>query len=122
MNYDALFVDPTGRTSRGDYTGALITLLAAFGFYYFLVLGASGRYGMLIMLYPALVLHARRLRDMGQAVWLLVVPGALLIAAFWLRTANPKSEALFYVGWAAFAVSAGFALWGLLGKERAEAA
>jgi len=29
MNYEALFVDPTGRTSREQYAGGLITLLAA---------------------------------------------------------------------------------------------
>ena len=121
MNYEALFVNPTGRTSRRDYVGALLTLLAAFTFYYFIVLGPSGRFGMLVMLYPATILHARRLRDMGRSVWFLAAPVASLVAAFWLRETSPHTAEQSAVAWAAFVVSAGFVLWGLAGKGRAEA-
>jgi uncharacterized membrane protein YhaH (DUF805 family) len=123
MNYEALFVDPRGRTARGAYAGALTALLAALLFYYMLVFGPSGRIGMLVMLYPALVLHARRLRDMGRPVWLLVVPVALLIAAFWLRSAGSGADATFLsVRLAALAVSSAFAVWCLVGKARADVA
>lgn len=118
MNYETLFVDPRGRTARGAYIGALITLLAAAAFYYYLVFGPSGRIGMLIMLYPAIVLHARRLRDMGQSVWLLALPVAVLVAAFWLRTTSPGTAAQSNVALAAFAISAVFVLWSLIGKSR----
>jgi uncharacterized membrane protein YhaH (DUF805 family) len=118
MNYEALFATPAGRTSRRDYIGAVVTLLAAFAFYYWLVWGASGRFGMLVMLYPATVLHARRLRDMGHTPWLLAAPVALLIAAFWLRATSPGTPAQSAVAWAAFAVSAAFVLWGLTGRGR----
>ncbi len=38
-------------------------------------------------MYPAIVLHARRLRDIGQSAWLLLVPAALMVVAFaiWLK-------------------------------------
>ena len=121
MNYEALFVDPRGRTSRREYVGALVTLLAALLFYYMLVFGPSGRIGMLVMLYPAVVLQARRLRDMGQPVWLLVAPVALLIAAFWLRTVGADAHTQSMVQLAALVVCGGFAVWGLAAKGRPDA-
>lgn len=65
-NYEATFAYPVGRISGGRFIGALITLLLAFAFYHFFVRGPSGWYGMLVMLYPALVLLGRRLQDMGR--------------------------------------------------------
>jgi len=120
MNYEALFVDPTGRTSREHYAGGLITLLAALAFYYLLVLGPSGRIGMLVMLYPAVVLHARRLRDTGQSAWLLVVPIALVVGAYWLRTpgSGPATQTQMIANVAAVVVCAGFVVWGLTGEGR----
>ena len=125
MNYDALFANPTGRTSRREYAGALIVLLSAFVFYYVyysLLRGLSGPFGMLVLLYPAVVLHARRLRDMGRTAWLLAAPVALIVAAFWLHTASPGSGAQLAAGLAALAVSAGIVLWSLTGAGRADAA
>ena len=124
MNYEALFVDPTGRTSREQYAGGLITLLAALAFYQFLVLGPSGRIGMLVMLYPTVVLHARRLQDMGQSVWLLVVPVALVTGAYWLRTpgSGPATQTQMIANIAAVIVCAGFVVWGLTGKRREDGA
>jgi len=122
MNYEALFVDPTGRTSRGDYISGLLTLLAALALYYAFVLGPSGRIGMLVMLFPATVLHARRLHDMGQSAWVLVVPVALVLAAYWLRTPGPgpATQMLMQmiVNVAALIACAGFVLWGLAAKGR----
>jgi len=123
MNYEALFVDPTGRTSREQYVGGLITLLAALAFYYLLVLGPSGRIGMLVMLYPAVVLHARRLHDMGQNAWLLVVPVALVIGAHWLRTSGsgPATQTQMIANVVAFVVCAGFVLRGLAVRGKRQA-
>lgn len=122
MNYEALFVDPTGRTSRSHYVGGLITLLAALAFYYLLVLGPSGRIGMLVMLYPAFVLHARRLHDMGNSALLLVVPVALILTAYWLRSSGPASQAQLIVNATAFVLCVGFVLWGMAAKGRTRAA
>ena len=118
MNYDTLFVFPNGRTARDQYIGALITLGAAFAFYYFLVAGRTSEWCQLTLLFPAVVLHARRLRDMGQTAWLVVVPAALLIATSWFHLFNPGGQGENIVAWAALIVSAAFVLWGLLGKSK----
>jgi len=121
MNFDTLFVNPAGRTPRGQFVGALITVLAAFAFYYFLVPGRNSQWVQLVMLYPAAVLLARRLHDMGRAAWPVLVPSALIIAMAWLYLFVPAAEVKGYVALAAVIVSAGFIVWGLVGKGQAEA-
>jgi uncharacterized membrane protein YhaH (DUF805 family) len=121
MNFDTLFVNPTGRTPRGQFVGALITLLAAFAFYYFLVPGRNSQWVQLVLLFPAIVLHARRLHDMGWAAWPLLVPAALIVATAWLYLFVPGAEVKGIVAVAAVIVSVGFIVWGLIGKGQAEA-
>jgi len=121
MNYDTLFVSPAGRTPRGQYVGALITLLAAFAFYYFLVPGRNSQWVQLVLLYPAVVLHARRLHDMGRAAWPVLVPAALIVAMAWLYLFVPEAEVKGVVAAAAVIVSAGVIVWGLVGKSQADA-
>jgi uncharacterized membrane protein YhaH (DUF805 family) len=121
MNFDTLFVDASGRTSRGQFIGALITLLAAFAFYYFLVPGRNSQWVQLTLLFPAVVLHARRLHDMGRAAWPLIVPAALIVVTAWLYLYIPGAQAKGIVKVAAAIVSAGFIVWGLIGKGQAEA-
>jgi uncharacterized membrane protein YhaH (DUF805 family) len=121
MNFDTLFVHAGGRTPRGEFIGALITLLAAFGFYYFLVPGRNSQWVQLVFLFPAVVLLARRLHDMGRAAWPLVVPAALIIAMAWLYLYVPDAEMKGIVRLAAIVVSAAFIVWGLIGKSQAEA-
>ena len=117
MNFDTLFVHPGGRTGRSQYTGALITLLVSLGFYYFLVPGRNSQWVQLVFLYPAVVLVARRLHDMGRAAWPLVVPAALVLAMAWLYLYVPTSQAKSSVKWAAIIVMAAFMVWGLVGKS-----
>ncbi|HUL83402.1 MAG TPA: DUF805 domain-containing protein [Gammaproteobacteria bacterium] len=119
MNYDTLFVYPSGRTARDAFLGALLTLLAAFAFYYFLVPGRNSQWVQLTLLFPAIVLHARRLHDMGRAAWPLIAPAALILAMAWLYLFVPGSEAKGIVRIAAIIVSAGFIVWGLIGKGQA---
>src|SRR5215470_13018126 len=121
MNFDTLFVDPAGRTPRNQFIGALITVLAAFAFYYFLVPGRNSQWVQLTLLFPAIVLHARRLHDMGRAAWPVLVPAALIVAMAWLYLFVPGSEAKTAVKLAAVIVSAAFIVWGLVGKGQAEA-
>jgi len=120
MNFDTLFVNWAGRTARNQYVGALITLLVALGFYYFRVPGRNSQWVQLVFLYPAVVLLARRLHDMGRAAWPLVVPAGLVVAMAYLYLYVPTSGAKTGVKWAAIVVSAAFMLWGLIGKSQAE--
>jgi len=121
MNFDTLFVSPAGRTARAEFVGALVTLLAAFAFYYFLVPGRNSQWVQLVFLFPAVVLLARRLHDMGRTAWPLVVPAALIVAMAWLYLYVPGAEMKGMVRLAAIAVSAAFIVWGLIGKSQAEA-
>lgn len=123
MNFESLFVNPNGRTSRGQFITALITLLAAVAFYQFLVTGRTAQFCLLVLLFPALILHARRLHDMGHTAWLLLAPGALMIVAFaiWLHYVSLGAQLDAAVPLTALIVSAGFALWGCIGSAQAEA-
>ena len=120
MNFEQLYVNPAGRTSRNAYIGALVMLLAAAALYYFIVVGRTGQFALLMLAYPALVLHARRLHDMGQGAWPLIAPAALFVLTAWFHLADPHAGVMKPITWAAIVVSAAFVLWGLIGKERAE--
>jgi len=121
-SYDVLFVSPSGRTSRGQFVPALITLLAVAAFYIYLVTGRNAQWCVVFLLIPAIGLHARRLHDMGYSAWLLLVPGALMLAAFaiWLGIFSLGTSLDRAVPLIALLVSAGFALWGCIGKGQAE--
>ena len=95
MNFESLFVNPSGRTSRGQFIAALITLLAVVAFYAFLVRGRTAQWCMLVLVFPAFVLHARRLHDMGHTAWLLLAPAVLMVVAFaiWLQHLQPRRAA-----------------------------
>lgn len=118
MNFEALYVNPAGRTPRGQYVAALVVLLAAAAFYYFLVFGRTGQFALLMLLYPALVLHARRLHDMGKPGWLVLIPGAVIAATAWLHLYLPASGAVSFVTGAAVGLSVVFVLWALVGQGR----
>ena len=120
MNYETLFANPAGRTARGPFVAALLTLLAAFAFYWFLVPGRTGQFALLVMIYPGMVLHARRLHDMGRTGWLVLLPGVLLAAAGWFHLYAPEADATRPMGLAALVASVALMLWGLAGKARAE--
>ncbi len=122
MNFETTFANPMGRTARGAFVGALVVLVLAVAFYVFLVhAGRNEDWVLITLLYPAYVLHARRLHDMGKTAWLLVVPGAVFAAGsyLFLFTANAKLGQ--EVIWAGVGISAVFAVWGLVGKSQGEA-
>ena len=123
MSFDSLFVNRNGRTSRGQFGTALIPLLAVVVLYVFAPIGRSGPWSTLVLLFPALVLHARRLHDMGHTAWPLLVPAALMIASFaiWLHLVSFGAQLDSAIPLTAIAVSAGFALWGCIGRGQAEA-
>ncbi len=123
MNFESLFVNPNGRASRAQFVPALITLLAVVLFYAFLVTGRTAVWCLLVLMFPGVVLHARRLHDMGHTAWLLLVPAILMIAAFaiWLQIFSFGTQIDTAVPLIALVVSAGFALWGCIGKSQTEA-
>jgi uncharacterized membrane protein YhaH (DUF805 family) len=123
MNFESLFVNPNGRTSRGHFVPALITLLAVVAFYAILVKGVTGQWCLVVVLFPGVILHARRLHDMGHTAWLLLAPAIVMVVAFaiWLHIVSVGAQLDAAVPPIALAVSAGFALWGCIGKGQAEA-
>lgn len=117
--FDSLFASPGGRTTRSQFIPALVILLLAVAFYAWFVRNRTGTFCQLVLLYPALVLLARRLRDMRQPLWLLAVPGVLMVAAFaiWLQYLHLGESMTNLLPPSALAVLAGFALWGSMGKS-----
>ena len=123
MIWDTLFVYPSGRTSRGQFTAALIPL--AFVVWCYAGSGPNmyAPWDLLVLLYPAVVLHARRMHDMGRSGWLLLVPAALTVVAMliWARRISVGTQLDSAVPLAALVVFVGFALWGCIGKGQTEA-
>lgn len=119
MSFDNTFANPAGRTSRGAYIVGMVVLLAAFAFYWFLVkAGRNGDWVLFTFLFPAAMLHARRLHDMGQTAWLLLLPVGLTAAAFWLHMYQPGGSLQTPLDYAALGVSALFVLWALVGASK----
>ena len=122
-SFDTVFASPGGRTSREHFVPALITLVAVVVFYAFLVKGRTALWCMLALMIPGVVLHMRRLHDMGRSAWVLVVPGALMLVAFaiWQQFLDLGSQLDRGLTWGAIAVAVGFALWGCVVEGQAEA-
>jgi uncharacterized membrane protein YhaH (DUF805 family)/uncharacterized membrane protein YphA (DoxX/SURF4 family) len=122
-SFDFRYVNPNGRTARGPFAGALIVLWAVAAFYWFRVTGLTAHWCMLMLVFPGIVLHARRLHDMGYRAWVLLIPGVLTLAAFanWLRLVSFGPPFNTAVPLAALVACAAFALWGCIGSGQAEA-
>ena len=121
MTFESVFVNPNGRTSRGQFVAALIVLLAVVAFYAFLVTGRTAQWCLLVLVFPGFILHARRLHDMGRTAWLLLVPVALILAAFSVWLGFVKSPSLqTALPLTALAVAAAFTLWGCFAGSRPE--
>lgn len=122
MIWDTLFVHPRGRTSRGQFTAALIPL--AFVVWSYAKSGPNmyAPWDLLVLVYPAVVLHARRLHDMGRTGWLLLAPAVLTVVAMaiWAHRLSLGAQLDSAVPLAALLVFVGFALWGCIGKGQAE--
>jgi uncharacterized membrane protein YhaH (DUF805 family) len=118
-SYEAVFANPNGRTSRADYIAALLPLIAAAALYFFLVRNRNGEWVLATLLYPAAVLLARRLHDMGYTAWLLLIPGVLDVAALWLHLGHLKLELQPTLALAALIVSVVFIVWALIGRGQA---
>jgi uncharacterized membrane protein YhaH (DUF805 family)/uncharacterized membrane protein YphA (DoxX/SURF4 family) len=121
--FNTLFVHTSGRTSRGHFTAALIPL--ALGALWYAYKGPAINYacwGVLVLLYPAVVLHVRRLHDMGRSGWWMLAPAVITIVAMliWAQRITLGAQLDAAVPLAALIVFAGFALWGCIAKGQAE--
>jgi uncharacterized membrane protein YhaH (DUF805 family) len=123
-SWNALYVQPGGRTSRGHFLAALIPL--ALGVLWYAYRGPAVNYvpwGILVLLYPAVVLHVRRLHDMGRTGWLMLLPAVLTVLAMliWANRISLGAQLDEAVPVAALVVFVGFALWGCIARGQAEA-
>jgi putative oxidoreductase len=118
--FESVFVRIGGRTSRAEFVPALLTLLALVCFYLFVVKGRTAQWCLLVLLVPAAVLMARRLRDMGRSAWWVLVPAALLCGAFtvWLGMLGREEILAPVLHFSALAVAAGCALLGSAAPTR----
>lgn len=122
-SYNAMYVQSGGRTARGHFMLALIPLAVAIFWYAYK--GPAANYacwGVLTLLYPAVVLHVRRLHDMGRSGWLMLVPTLLTIVAMliWADRISLGGQFDTAVPWAALAVFVGYSLWGCMGTGQSE--
>ena len=121
-SFEFLFVNPNGRTARGQFIAALIPILIVTAFYTVLVKGLTAHWCLLMLLFPAIILHARRLHDMGHSAWLLFVPTVLTLASFaiWFNIVSFGAALDTDLPIAAAVVFIGFALWGCIGGGQAK--
>lgn len=120
-NYDTLYVSPKGTTQRAHYIPAMIIVLAVIAFYAVVVPSLLAIWVILTLLYPAFVLLARRIRDMGFSVWLVLVPLILMLATFanQLGYVDIDDSLSGTLKWLAYAVFAAFLVWGSSSHSRA---
>jgi uncharacterized membrane protein YhaH (DUF805 family)/uncharacterized membrane protein YphA (DoxX/SURF4 family) len=122
-SWNTLFVQPNGRTSRGHFLAALIPLALATLWYAYK--GPAVNYvpwGVLVLLYPAVVLHVRRLHDMGRSGWLMLVPAVLAVVAMgiWANRVSLGTQLDVAVPLVALVAFTGFAVWGCFTRGQAE--
>ena len=117
-NHDALLVNPNGRTSRAEFVPALVVVLAVMVFYAYVIGGRNAQFCILTLLYPAFVLMARRLHDMGKTAWPLLMALAIVIVAMAVRLHyfSLGDQIDGYVLWIALVVTLPVALWGCVKK------
>lgn len=60
----------------------MATIIAVYAFYFWVGVNGTVQFSILVLLFPLLVLLARRLRDMGRPPALVFAPLLLLLAAF----------------------------------------
>ena len=122
--FDSLYVFANGRTSRKHFMAAVIPLAIAVWEYARTGPGPYNSWMILVLLYPAVVLYARRLHDMGHSAWPLIAPAGLTVIAMgiWARLLDFGAQLNFAVPAAALAVVLGFTVWGCIDKGTAEAA
>jgi uncharacterized membrane protein YhaH (DUF805 family)/uncharacterized membrane protein YphA (DoxX/SURF4 family) len=121
--WDTLFVHAKGRTPREHFIPALIPLAIVVWWYAQASPNVYPQWSLLVLLFPASVLLARRLHDMGHSGWLLLVPAVLTVVAMaiWDHRLDLGAQLNFAVPLVALIAFVGFALWGCIGKGKSAA-
>jgi uncharacterized membrane protein YhaH (DUF805 family)/uncharacterized membrane protein YphA (DoxX/SURF4 family) len=121
--WDTLFVHSKGRSPREHFIPALIPLAIVVWWYAQASPNVYPQWSLLVLLFPASVLLARRLHDMGYSGWLLLVPAVLTVAAMmvWDHRLDLGAQLNFALPLAALIVFVGLALWGCIAKGKSEA-
>ena len=122
-SWNSMFVQTGGRTSRGTFLGALLPL--ALGVWWYASKGPAANYAcwaVLCLLYPAAVLHVRRLHDMGRSGWWVLAPTVLTVVAMliWSGRISFGAQLDGMLPLAALVLFLGFTIWGGIGKGQAE--
>jgi uncharacterized membrane protein YhaH (DUF805 family)/uncharacterized membrane protein YphA (DoxX/SURF4 family) len=121
--WNTLFVQPNGRTSRGHFLAALVPLALAILWYAYKGPAIDyASWGVLVLLYPAVVLHVRRLHDMGRTGWLMLFPAVLAAVAMgiWAHRISVGAQLDVAVPLVALVVFVGFSLWGCIARGQTE--
>ena len=122
--WNTLFVQPKGRTARGHFMIALLPLALAVLWYAYKGPAIDyASWGVLVLLYPAVVLHVRRLHDMGRTGWFMLVPAVLAVVAMgiWAQRISLGTQLDVAVPVVALVVFVGFALWGCIQRGQSGA-
>jgi uncharacterized membrane protein YhaH (DUF805 family)/uncharacterized membrane protein YphA (DoxX/SURF4 family) len=122
-SWNTLFVQPNGRTSRGHFLSALLPLALAVLWYAYKGPAIDyASWGVLVLLYPTVVLHVRRLHDMGRTGWLILFPAVLTVVAMgiWAHRISLGAQLDVAVPLVALVVFVGFALWGCIARGQTE--
>jgi uncharacterized membrane protein YhaH (DUF805 family) len=77
MDWNALFLSPRGRINRRDFWIGFAILFAAN-----IVVGVIpfiGQLAGILLMWPQICVHSKRLHDMGRTAWLQVIPAILTV-------------------------------------------
>jgi uncharacterized membrane protein YhaH (DUF805 family) len=123
LNYEGLFIQFNGRTSQAVFIPAAITVIVAIAFFAYMVGGRTAHFCMLMLVYPAFILLARRLQDMGQSGWLALIPTVVALLAFGTTLAyfSLGETADANLPLIAVAVGVVFGLWACVGRSHGSA-
>lgn len=79
MDWKTLFLSGEGRIGRRDFwIGFLIIMAASFVLGFIPIIGAILG---LVLIWPQVCIHAKRLHDMGRTAWLILIPMAVSLMA-----------------------------------------
>ncbi len=79
MDWKTLFFSARGRIARRDFWIGFVFVMIASGALN-LIPGNAGKVIGLLVLWPQVCIHAKRLHDMGRTAWLMLIPFLITVA------------------------------------------